>query len=163
MKKYQRLQGEDWHSVKNNFRLLYTYKSENGNIKGIYTDGKIKISHWLNDEEKTEYLQKVKDISNVIGKVDSKNETQIKKEIEQVGYKEFYRYYKEKDIYINQLKQENQKCKEVIDKLKEFIESKNNGVCVINGKEKEAFTFLLDFDKAREFIWKLLDILKEVE
>ena len=60
MKKYQRLQGEDWHSVKNNFRLLYTYKSDNGNIKGIYTDGKIKISHWLNDEEKTEYLQKVK-------------------------------------------------------------------------------------------------------
>lgn len=66
-------------------------------------------------------------------------------------------------IYINQLQQENQKYKEVIDKLKEFIESKNNGVCVINGKEKEAFTFLLDFDKAREFIWELLDILKEVE
>ena len=61
MKKYQRLQGEDWHSVKNNFRLLYTYKSDNGNIKGIYTDGKIKISHWLNDEEKTEYLQKIKE------------------------------------------------------------------------------------------------------
>lgn len=61
MKKYQRLQGEDWHYVKNNFRLLYTYKSDNGNIKGIYTDGKIKISHWLNDEEKTEYLQKVKE------------------------------------------------------------------------------------------------------
>lgn len=55
------------------------------------------------------------------------------------------------------------KYKEVIDKLKELIESKNNGVCVINGKEKEAFTFLLDFDKAREFIWGLLEILKEVE
>ena len=119
----------------------------------------------------------LKDISNVIGKVDSKNETQIKKEIEQVGYKEFYRYYKEKDIYIKQLQQENQKLKiqisareevankykEVIDKAIELIESKNNGVCVINGKEKEAFTFLLDFDKAREFIWGLLDILKEVE
>lgn len=62
-----------------------------------------------------------------------------------------------------ELLEENQKCKEIIDKLKEFIESKNNGVCVINGKEKEAFTFLLDFDKAREFIWGLLDILKEVE
>ena len=60
MKKYRRLQGEDWHSVKNNFKLQYTYKSDNGHIKGIYTDGKIKISHWLNDEEKTEYLQKVK-------------------------------------------------------------------------------------------------------
>ena len=119
----------------------------------------------------------LKDISNVIGKVDSKNETQIKKEIEQVGYKEFYRYYKEKDIYIKQLQQENQKLKiqisakeevankykEVIDKAIEYIESKNNGVCIINGKEKEAFTFLLDFDEAREFIWKLLGILKEVE
>lgn len=63
----------------------------------------------------------------------------------------------------NLLKQQNRKYKKVIDKLKEFIESKNNGVCVINGKEKEAFTFLLDFDKAREFIWGLLDILKEVE
>lgn len=53
--------------------------------------------------------------------------------------------------------------KRTIDKAIEYIESKNNGVCVINGKEKEAFTFLLDFDKARKFIWKLLDILKEVE
>ena len=147
----------------------------------------------------------LKDISNVIGKVDSKNETQIKKEIEQVGYKEFYRYYKEKDIYIKQLQQENSKYKEVIDKaikcidyntkyikqlqqenqkLKiqisakeevankykevidkaiEYIESKNNGYCIKNGEEKGAFTFLLDFDKAREFIWKLLEILNEVE
>lgn len=60
MKKFQRLQGNDWHLVKNSFRLLYTYKSDNGNIKGIYTDGKIKISHWLNDEEKTDYLQSIK-------------------------------------------------------------------------------------------------------
>ena len=119
----------------------------------------------------------LKDISNVIGKVDSKNETQIKKEIEQVGYKEFYRYYKEKDIYIKQLQQENQKLKiqisakeevankykEVIDKAIEYIESKNNGHCIINGEEKGAFTFILNFDAGREFIWKLLDILKGVE
>lgn len=59
----------------------------------------------------------LKDISNVIGKVDSKNETQIKKEIEQVGYKEFYRYYKEKDIYIKQLQQENQELKMESEKL----------------------------------------------
>lgn len=64
----------------------------------------------------------LKDISNVIGKVDSKNETQIKKEIEQVGYKEFYRYYKEKDIYIKQLQQENQKYKKVIDKATNDLE-----------------------------------------
>lgn len=57
MEKFQRLQGNDWHLVKNSFRLLYTYKSDNGNIKGIYIDGKTKISHWLNDEEKFEQLQ----------------------------------------------------------------------------------------------------------
>ena len=60
-------------------------------------------------------------------------------------------------------KEDTRKYKEVIDKAIEYIESKNNGVCIINGKEKEAFTFLLDFDEAREFIWGLLDILKEVE
>ena len=60
----------------------------------------------------------LKDISNVIGKVDSKNETQIKKEIEQVGYKEFYRYYKEKDIYIEQLQQENQELKKQLEEYK---------------------------------------------
>lgn len=60
-------------------------------------------------------------------------------------------------------REDTNKYKEVINKAIEYIESKNNGVCVINGKEKEAFTFLLDFDKAREFIWGLLDILKEVE
>lgn len=59
-------------------------------------------------------------------------------------------------------KQDTNKYKEVIDKAIEYIESKNNGVCIINGKEKEAFTFLLDFDEARGFIWNLLDILKEV-
>lgn len=52
MKKYQRLQGKDWHRVKNSFILLYTYKSDKGNIKGIYTNGKIKISHWINEDEK---------------------------------------------------------------------------------------------------------------
>lgn len=60
MKKYQRLQGENWHKVKNNFKLLYTYKSDNSNIKGIYTDGKIKISHWMNEDEKTNYLENIK-------------------------------------------------------------------------------------------------------
>ena len=60
MKKYQRLQGNKWHNVKNSFRLLYTNKSDKGNIKGIYTDGKTKISHWMNDDEKTDYLQSIK-------------------------------------------------------------------------------------------------------
>ena len=57
----------------------------------------------------------------------------------------------------------NQKYKEVIEKAIEYIESKNNSHCIINGEEKGAFTFVLDFDEAREFIWKLLDILKGVE
>lgn len=60
IKKYQRLQGKEWHKVRNSFKLLYTYKSDKGNIKGIYTDGKIKISHWLNNEEKINYLKSVK-------------------------------------------------------------------------------------------------------
>ena len=37
-----------------NFKLLYTYKSDRRNIKGIYTDGKIKVSHWMTEEEKKE-------------------------------------------------------------------------------------------------------------
>lgn len=72
-------------------------------------------------------------------------------------------YYDELFDEMENWKQDTQKYKEVIEKAIDLIESKNNGVCVINGKEKEAFTFLLDFDKAREFIWKLLEILKEVE
>ena len=62
--------------------------------------------------------------------------------------------------YIKQLQKENQKYKEVIEKAIEYIESKNNGHCIINGEEKGAFTFILNFDAGREFIWKLLDILK---
>lgn len=42
-KKYTRLQGADWDAVKDNMKLLYTYKSDKGNIKGIYTDGKRNI------------------------------------------------------------------------------------------------------------------------
>lgn len=60
-----------------------------------------------------------------------------------------------------ELREENKKQKEVIDKAIEFIESKNDAYCIKNGEEKGAFTFLLDFDEAREFIWELLDILKE--
>ena len=47
----------------------------------------------------------LKNISDMMGKLDNKNEREIKQEIEQIGYKEFYRYYKEKDIYIKQLKE----------------------------------------------------------
>lgn len=72
-------------------------------------------------------------------------------------------YYDGLKEVVEIVQQENQKYKEVIEKAIEYIESKNNGYCIKNGEEKGAFTFLLDFDEAREFIWKLLDILKEVE
>lgn len=58
------------------------------------------------------------------------------------------------------LKKEYDKLQNRIDKAIEYIESKNNGVCIVNGEEKGAYTFLLDFDKSREFIWQLLEILK---
>ena len=60
-KRYQRLQGEQWNLVKKNFKLLYTYKSDNGNIKGIYTDGKDRISHWMSEKEKEQYLANKKE------------------------------------------------------------------------------------------------------
>ena len=47
-----------------------------------------------------------------------------------------------------------------INKAIEYIENKNNGVCIVNGEEKDAYTFLLDFKKSREFVWQLLEILK---
>lgn len=55
-KRYQRLQGKEWDLVRDNFKLLYAYKSDKGNIKGIYTNGKERVSHWMNDYEKKEYL-----------------------------------------------------------------------------------------------------------
>lgn len=52
--------------------------------------------------------------------------------------------------------------KEVIDKIKSLIKSKDNGICIQNNEEKGAYTFVLNFDEARKFIWDLEDILKEV-
>lgn len=56
-KRYERLQGAAWHSVKDTMKLLYTYESDKGNIKGIYTDGKNKYSHWMDEDEKEFYKQ----------------------------------------------------------------------------------------------------------
>lgn len=68
------------------------------------------------------------------------------------------------DLYDNylDLKIENNKQKEVIDKIKKLIKSKNNGTCIHNNERRGAYTFVLDFDEAREFVWNLEDILKEV-
>lgn len=46
------------------------------------------------------------------------------------------------------------------DEVIELLKSKNNDKCIINGKEKNAYTFVLDFDKAREFIWEVEEILE---
>ena len=37
---------------------LYLKFDDKGNIKGTYTDGQIKVSHWMNEEEKKEYLSR---------------------------------------------------------------------------------------------------------
>ena len=65
--------------------------------------------------------------------------------------------------YTVKLQQERDKYKKVIEEVRKYIESKNNGVCIINGEEKGAYTFLLDFDKARKFVWELLQILDKGE
>lgn len=64
----------------------------------------------------------LKNISDIMGKLDNKNEREIKQEIEQIGYKEFYRYYKEKDVYIKQLQQENEQLKEDIKNIIKILE-----------------------------------------
>ena len=55
----KRLQGKNWHQEKDKYELLYTYTSDKGNIKGIYQEkgGKKRVGHWMNNEEKEEYLK----------------------------------------------------------------------------------------------------------
>lgn len=52
------------------------------------------------------------------------NENQIKEEIEKIGYKEFYRYYKEKDILLHQQQQELDQYKNNWKELKKWLELK---------------------------------------
>ena len=49
------------------------------------------------------------------------NENQIKEEIEKIGYKEFYRYYKEKDILLHQQQQELDQYKNNWEELKKWL------------------------------------------
>ena len=77
-----------------------------------------------------------------------------------IDYEDEIYNLKQKNEKLNHYKLLYQKVKDRNDKAIEFIESKNNGMCIVNGEEKGAYTFLLDFDKSREFIWNLLDILK---
>ena len=126
MKKYQRLQGKEWYKVKNSFRLLYTYKSDKGNIKGIYTDGKTKIVHWLNNEEKIDYLQSVKGENmkkkkefkdefelDIEFEIDKNNRVDMNQVIELViAYNKLFRTYKQLKENIDKLELENKVLKE---------------------------------------------------
>lgn len=61
-----------------------------------------------------------------------------------------------------QLQQENKQLKEVINKIESLIKSKGNDTCIHNNERRGAYTFVLNFDEAREFVWNLEDILKDV-
>lgn len=52
MKKLKRLQGKEWHKIKNQLKLIKYIKNKNNHIKGIYKDNLgDKYTHWLNDDE----------------------------------------------------------------------------------------------------------------
>lgn len=57
-KNLKRLQGAEWHRVKDSMKLLSVTESRHGNLCGIYTDGKKEYVHWLNDEEIAIYKMK---------------------------------------------------------------------------------------------------------
>ena len=119
-KQNKQLQGKEWYKVKNSFRLLYTYKSDKGNIKGIYTDGKTKIVHWLNNEEKTDYLQSVKGENmkkkkefkdefelDIEFEIDKNNRVDMNQVIELViAYNKLFRAYKQLKTQIGDISEE---------------------------------------------------------
>ena len=101
----------------------------------------------------------LKNISDMMGKLDNKNETEIKQEIEQIGYKEFYRYYKEKDVYIKQLKEEKQELINLLDMFKtqqkEFIEYMNKTI-----EELECDDF--GDEEMKDYLIQRIDTFKEI-
>ena len=117
----------------------------------------------------------LKNISDMMGKLDNKNETEIKQEIEQIGYKEFYRYYKEKDVYIKQLQQENKILKEnaenndkVVDKVNwenQLLKKENQQIKDNWNKLKECLKDVMNSSEAddKEFVETILDIMQELE
>lgn len=78
------------------------------------------------------------------------------------GYLFTYKDLTEFEAVINLYEQQVKNQKEVIDKIKNLIKSEQNGICVSKNEERNAYPFLLDFEEAREFVWGLEDILKEV-
>ena len=52
MSNYKRLQGKEWHNLKDKLKLKKYIVNKNGNIKGFYIDDNGTIyTHWLNNEE----------------------------------------------------------------------------------------------------------------
>ena len=48
----RRLQGEEWHTKKNDLILKKWYKNKNGHIKGFYEDKDSNVyTHWLSNDE----------------------------------------------------------------------------------------------------------------
>ena len=80
-----------------------------------------------------------------------------------IGYSLNYKDFDELETIIDYYETQLKKQKEIIKKAIEYIKSKENGKCIHNAIEKGAYTFVLDFDEAREFIWKLLQILEDKE
>lgn len=101
----------------------------------------------------------LKNISDMMGKLDNKNETEIKQEIEQIGYKEFYRYYKEKDVYIKQLKEEKQEWINLLDMFKnqqkEFIEYMNKTIEELECED-------VDDEEMKGYLIQRIDTFKEI-
>lgn len=53
----ERLQGSDWHDIKENVVISHYTVSHSGNICvcGTHTETSKKYYHWLNEEEKAEF------------------------------------------------------------------------------------------------------------
>ena len=60
MKQLKRLQGIEWHDMKDKLKLVSYNMNKTGHVKGIYKDPEtnIKYTHWLNDLEITDLLEK---------------------------------------------------------------------------------------------------------
>ena len=85
------------------------------------------------------------------------NESEIKMEIEQIGYQEFYRYYQEKDIYIDLLKQENERLKsqlDFIDEQNKCIDKLENG---ITNLQKENQSLKNNYNDNEQAIHKIME------
>ena len=59
MPNYKRLQGQEWHNLKDKLKLKKYIVNKNGNIKGFYVNENGTIfTHWLNNEEIIELKEK---------------------------------------------------------------------------------------------------------